>query len=56
MIEISVYENGHAFAQNKRAFCRRIDETAISVPWDSIVMAFRALFGNSSIINFTLML
>lgn len=56
MVEISVYENATLFAQNKRAFCRRFDETSVSVPWDSIFLAFRAIFGHSSIINITLML
>ncbi len=56
MIEISVYENGNAFAKNNRAFCRRVDETSVCFPWDSVVMAFRAIFGNSSIVTFTLML
>lgn len=56
MIEVSVYENAHAFAQNKRVFCRRIVETSISVPWDSITLAFRALFGHDSVVQFTLML
>lgn len=56
MIEVSVYENSHAFAQNKRAFCRRVDETSISFPWDSVIMAMRSLFGNNSIVTFTLML
>ena len=56
MIEISVYETSKDFAQNKRAFCRRVDETSLCFPWDSVIMAFRALFGNSSIVTFTLML
>lgn len=56
MIEISVYENSHAFAQNKRAFCRRVNETSVCFPWDSVTVAFRAIFGNSSIVTFTLML
>lgn len=56
MIEISVYEASKDFAQNKRAFCRRVDETSVCFPWDSVIMAFRAIFGNSSIVTFTLML
>lgn len=56
MIEVSVYENSHAFAQNKRLFCRRVDETSVCFPWDSIIVAFRAIFGNSSIITFAMML
>lgn len=40
MIEISVYESSHDFAENKRAFCRRFNYSDITVPYDSIISCF----------------
>ena len=55
MIEVSVYSHAVDFQNNKRALCKRVDwSDSIQFPFEHLLKAFKALYGDSCIIVFNI--
>lgn len=56
MIELSVYSSKLDFAEKRCALCRRLDNEHFKIPYESLIDSMRCLFGDSCVIEFTVML
>lgn len=55
MIEITVYTSVLDFGINNRALCKRVDwSESIQFPFEHLIKAFKALYGDKCIIVFNI--
>lgn len=55
MIEVSVYSHAVDFKNGKRALCKRSEwSDSIQFPFEHVIKAFKALYGDKCIITFNI--
>lgn len=55
MIEVTVFASALDFRNNKRALCKRVDWIeSIQFPFEHLIKAFKALYGDKCIIVFNI--
>lgn len=54
-MEVRVYKTQSDYSARKSAICQRVADSDISFPYESCVLAFRALYGVNCVVEFVVL-